>query len=162
MLCLKSLMLVYKMNHVTNLCWCTNVLPWNLCPVQTIFLQDNAIGQIRQRDLSDLGQLHYLYLQNNSISMLEAGAFRNLRLLLELALNGNRIHLISADVFRGLDHLRILYLAGNQITRLEDYTFHGLQVERLSAPFCLSKYTFKCFNIFLTINIFYRSIEVQN
>uniref|UniRef100_A0A673L064 Leucine-rich repeat-containing protein 24-like n=1 Tax=Sinocyclocheilus rhinocerous TaxID=307959 RepID=A0A673L064_9TELE len=94
---------------------------------QTIFLQDNAIGQIRQRDLSDLGQLHYLYLQNNSISTLEAGAFRNLGLLLELALNGNRIHLITADVFRGLDHLRILYLAGNQITRLEDYTFRGLQ-----------------------------------
>nr|XP_009297159.1 leucine-rich repeat-containing protein 24 isoform X2 [Danio rerio]XP_694151.2 leucine-rich repeat-containing protein 24 isoform X2 [Danio rerio] len=94
---------------------------------QTIFLQDNAIGQIRQRDLSDLGQLHYLYLQNNSISTLEPGAFRSLGLLLELALNGNRIHLITADVFRGLDHLRILYLAGNQINRLEDYTFRGLQ-----------------------------------
>ncbi|XP_051989935.1 leucine-rich repeat-containing protein 24 [Xyrauchen texanus] len=94
---------------------------------QTIFLQDNAIGQIRQRDLSDFGQLHYLYLQNNSISTLEAGAFRNLGLLLELAFNGNRIHLITADVFRGLDHLRILYLAANQIIRLEDYTFRGLQ-----------------------------------
>lgn len=94
---------------------------------QTIFLQDNAIGQIRQRDLTDLGQLHYLYLQNNSISALESGAFRNLGLLLELALNGNRIHTVTADVFRGLDHLRILYLAGNQITRLEDYTFRGLQ-----------------------------------
>ncbi|XP_055057362.2 leucine-rich repeat-containing protein 24 [Misgurnus anguillicaudatus] len=94
---------------------------------QTIFLQDNAIGQIRQRDISELGQLHYFYLQNNSISSVEAGAFRKLGLLLELALNGNRIHLITADVFRGLDHLRILYLAGNQITRLEDYTFRGLQ-----------------------------------
>ncbi|XP_051555219.1 leucine-rich repeat-containing protein 24-like [Myxocyprinus asiaticus] len=94
---------------------------------QTIFLQDNAIGQVRQQDLSDLGQLHYLYLQNNSISTLEVGAFRNMGLLLELALNGNRIHLITMDVFRGLDHLRIIYLAGNQITRLEDYTFRGLQ-----------------------------------
>ncbi|XP_051985289.1 leucine-rich repeat-containing protein 24-like [Xyrauchen texanus] len=94
---------------------------------QTIFLQDNAIGQVRQQDLSDLGQLHYLYLQNNSISTLEIGAFRNMGLLLELALNRNRIHLITMDVFRGLDHLRIIYLAGNQITRLEDYTFRGLQ-----------------------------------
>ncbi|XP_030631827.1 leucine-rich repeat-containing protein 24 [Chanos chanos] len=94
---------------------------------QTIFLQDNTIGQIRQKDLSGLGHLHYLYLQNNSISTLESGAFLSLSQLLELALNGNRIHLITADVFRGLEHLRILYLAGNLITRLEDYTFRGLQ-----------------------------------
>ncbi|KAL7851085.1 hypothetical protein AOLI_G00214410 [Acnodon oligacanthus] len=94
---------------------------------QTIFLQDNAIGQIRAEDLSGLGCLHYLYLQNNSISALEPGAFVSLGQLLELALNGNRLHLISADVFRGLEHLRILYLAGNRITRLEDYTFRGLQ-----------------------------------
>ncbi|XP_062306583.1 leucine-rich repeat-containing protein 24-like [Osmerus eperlanus] len=94
---------------------------------QTIFLQDNAIGQIRVQDLSHLGHLHYLYLQNNSISALEPGAFRNQNLLLELALNGNRIHLLTADMFRGLEHLRILYLAGNDITRLQDYTFRGLQ-----------------------------------
>ncbi|TRY55788.1 hypothetical protein DNTS_025640 [Danionella cerebrum] len=95
--------------------------------MQTIFLQDNGIMQIRQRDLSELGQLQYLYLQNNSISALEPGAFRSLRMLLELALNGNRIHQISAEVFRGLEHLRILYLAANQLSRLEDYTFRGLQ-----------------------------------
>ncbi|KAG7488464.1 hypothetical protein MATL_G00032970 [Megalops atlanticus] len=94
---------------------------------QTIFLQDNAIGQIRVADLSRLGQLHYLYLQNNSISALEPGAFRSQGQLLELALNRNRIHLVSANVFQGLEHLRILYLAGNQITRLQDYTFRGLQ-----------------------------------
>ncbi|KAG9333018.1 hypothetical protein JZ751_013894, partial [Albula glossodonta] len=94
---------------------------------QTLFLQDNSIGQIRLQDLSRLRQLHYLYLQNNSISALEPGAFRSLGQLLELALNGNRIHLLTAHVFQGLDHLRILYLAGNQITRLQDYTFHSLQ-----------------------------------
>ncbi|KAK6492127.1 leucine-rich repeat-containing protein 24-like isoform X1 [Huso huso] len=94
---------------------------------QTIFLQDNSIGQIRQQDLSHLGQLHYLYLQNNSISALEPGAFHSQQQLLELALNGNRIHLVSGDVFQGLEHLRILYLAGNQITRLHDFTFRGLQ-----------------------------------
>ncbi|XP_015209559.1 leucine-rich repeat-containing protein 24 [Lepisosteus oculatus] len=94
---------------------------------QTIFLQDNAIGQIRQQDLFWLGELHYLYLQNNSISALEPGAFHSQGQLLELALNGNRIHLITADVFQGLEHLRILYLAGNQITRLQDFTFRGLQ-----------------------------------
>ncbi|MGH0163775.1 UNVERIFIED_CONTAM: hypothetical protein FKN15_062278 [Acipenser sinensis] len=97
-----------------------------LC-LQTIFLQDNSIGQIRQQDLSRLGQLHYLYLQNNSISALEPGAFHSQQQLLELALNGNRIHLVSGDVFQGLEHLRILYLAGNQITRLHDFTFRGLQ-----------------------------------
>ncbi|XP_036374509.1 leucine-rich repeat-containing protein 24 [Megalops cyprinoides] len=95
--------------------------------VQTLFLQDNTIGQIRLQDLSRLGQLHYLYLQNNSISALEPGAFRSQAQLLELALNGNRIHLVTADVFQGLEHLRILYLAGNQITRLQDHTFRGLQ-----------------------------------
>ncbi|KAG7455101.1 hypothetical protein MATL_G00252920 [Megalops atlanticus] len=95
--------------------------------VQTLFLQDNAIGQIRLQDLSRLSQLHYLYLQNNSISALEPGAFRSQAQLLELALNGNRIHLVTADVFQGLEHLRILYLAGNQITRLQDHTFRGLQ-----------------------------------
>ncbi|XP_026876972.2 leucine-rich repeat-containing protein 24 [Electrophorus electricus] len=94
---------------------------------QTIFLQDNTIGQIRVEDLSGLGRLQYLYLQNNSISSLEPGAFVSLGQLLELALNGNRLHLVSADVFHGLEHLRILYLAGNHITRLEDYTFRGLQ-----------------------------------
>ncbi|XP_023859352.1 leucine-rich repeat-containing protein 24 [Salvelinus sp. IW2-2015] len=94
---------------------------------QTIFLQDNAIGQIRRSDLSQLRRLHYLYLQNNSISALEPGAFQSQGQLLELALNGNRIHLVTADMFRGLDHLRILYLAGNDITRLQDYTFRGLQ-----------------------------------
>uniref|UniRef100_A0A8C4SJH7 Leucine rich repeat containing 24 n=1 Tax=Erpetoichthys calabaricus TaxID=27687 RepID=A0A8C4SJH7_ERPCA len=95
--------------------------------LQTIFLQDNAIGQIRQQDLSRLGQLHYLYLQNNSISALEPGAFRSQNELLELALNGNRIHLVTGNVFQGLEHLRILYLSGNQITRLHDFTFRGLQ-----------------------------------
>ncbi|KAJ8387646.1 hypothetical protein AAFF_G00151960 [Aldrovandia affinis] len=95
--------------------------------IQTLFLQDNSIGQIRLQDLSHLSRLHYLYLQNNSISALEPGAFHSQAQLLELALNGNRIHLLTAEVFQGLEHLRILYLAGNQITRLQDYTFNSLQ-----------------------------------
>ncbi|XP_008332942.1 leucine-rich repeat-containing protein 24 [Cynoglossus semilaevis] len=94
---------------------------------KTIFLQDNAIVQIRLLDLTQLGSLHYLYLQNNSISALEPGAFLSQGQLLELALNGNLIHLVTADMFRGLEHLRILYLAGNQITRVQDHTFRGLQ-----------------------------------
>ncbi|CDQ68422.1 unnamed protein product [Oncorhynchus mykiss] len=93
---------------------------------QTIFLQDNVIGQINLSDLSQLGLLHCLYLQNNSITALEPGAFQSQGNLLELALNGNRIHLITGDMFRGLEHLRILYLAGNDITRVQDYTFRGL------------------------------------
>lgn len=97
-------------------------------PQQTIFLQDNAIVQIRLQDLTRLGSLHYLYLQNNSISAVEPGAFLSQGQLLELALNGNLIHLVTADMFRGLEHLRILYLAGNQITRVQDYTFRGLHV----------------------------------
>lgn len=95
---------------------------------KTIFLQDNAIVQIRLQDLNRLRSLHYLYLQNNSISALEPGAFLNQGQLLELALNGNLIHLVTPDMFRGLEHLRILYLAGNQITRIQDHTFRGLQV----------------------------------
>ncbi|XP_005740303.1 leucine-rich repeat-containing protein 24 [Pundamilia nyererei] len=94
---------------------------------ETIFLQDNAIVQIRLQDLTRLGSLHYLYLQNNSISALEPGAFLGQGQLLELALNGNLIHLVTSDMFRGLEHLRILYLAGNQITRVQDHTFRGLQ-----------------------------------
>lgn len=97
-------------------------------PPQTIFLQDNAIVQIRLQDLTRLGSLHYLYLQNNSISAVEPGAFLSQGQLLELALNGNLIHLVTADMFRGLEHLRILYLAGNQITRVQDHTFRGLHV----------------------------------
>ncbi|TKS74204.1 Leucine-rich repeat-containing protein 24 [Collichthys lucidus] len=94
---------------------------------QTVFLQDNVIGQIRRQDLTLLRHLHYLYLQNNTISAVEPGSFQNQGQLLELALNGNRIHLVTADMFQGLEHLRILYLAGNDITRLLDYTFRGLQ-----------------------------------
>ncbi|XP_057696043.1 leucine-rich repeat-containing protein 24-like [Corythoichthys intestinalis] len=94
---------------------------------QTLFLQDNVIGQIRRQDLSPLAHLHYLYLQNNSISAVEAGSFQKQARLLELALNGNRIHSVTADTFRGLEHLRILYLAANDITRLLDFTFRGLQ-----------------------------------
>uniref|UniRef100_A0A3P8U493 Leucine rich repeat containing 24 n=1 Tax=Amphiprion percula TaxID=161767 RepID=A0A3P8U493_AMPPE len=94
---------------------------------QTIFLQDNVIGQIRRQDLTLLRHLHYLYLQNNTISAVEPGSFQNQGQLLELALNGNHIHLVTADMFQGLEHLRILYLAGNDITRLLDYTFRGLQ-----------------------------------
>uniref|UniRef100_A0A8C3FYR8 Leucine rich repeat containing 24 n=1 Tax=Cyclopterus lumpus TaxID=8103 RepID=A0A8C3FYR8_CYCLU len=94
---------------------------------QTIFLQDNVIGQIRRQDLILLRHLHYLYLQNNTIAAVEPGSFQNQGQLLELALNGNRVHLVTADMFQGLEHLRILYLAGNDITRLLDYTFRGLQ-----------------------------------
>ncbi|KAG7280742.1 hypothetical protein CRUP_037672 [Coryphaenoides rupestris] len=94
---------------------------------QTIFLQDNMIGQIRRKDLPQLRRLHYLYLQNNTISAVEPGSFLNQHQLLELALNGNRIHLVTAEMFQGLEHLRILYLAGNDITQLQDYTFRGLQ-----------------------------------
>lgn len=114
---------------------CSNVRSFQLlltgCPSslpQTIFLQDNAIVQIRLQDLTRLGSLHYLYLQNNSISAVEPGAFLSQGQLLELALNGNLIHLVTADMFRGLEHLRILYLAGNQITRVQDHTFRGLHV----------------------------------
>uniref|UniRef100_A0A3P9CNY3 Leucine rich repeat containing 24 n=1 Tax=Maylandia zebra TaxID=106582 RepID=A0A3P9CNY3_9CICH len=97
--------------------------------IQTIFLQDNVIGQIRRQDLTMLKHLHYLYLQNNTISAVEPGSFQSLGQLLELALNGNRIHLVTADMFQGLEHLRILYLARNDITRLLDYTFRGLPVQ---------------------------------
>ncbi|XP_037624775.1 leucine-rich repeat-containing protein 24-like isoform X1 [Sebastes umbrosus] len=103
-------------------------IPKNVPPsTQTIFLQDNVIGQIRRQDLTRLRHLHYLYLQNNTISAVEPGSFQNQGQLLELALNGNRVHLVTADMFQGLEHLRILYLAGNDITRLLDYTFSGLQ-----------------------------------
>ncbi|XP_034567660.1 leucine-rich repeat-containing protein 24-like isoform X2 [Notolabrus celidotus] len=103
-------------------------IPKHIPPsTQTVFLQDNVIGQIRRQDLPLLRHLHYLYLQNNTISAVEPGSFQNQGQLLELALNGNRIHLVTADMFQGLEHLRILYLAGNDITRLLDYTFRGLQ-----------------------------------
>ncbi|XP_055363624.1 leucine-rich repeat-containing protein 24-like isoform X2 [Betta splendens] len=94
---------------------------------QTIFLQDNLIGQIRRQDFSLLRHLHYLYLQNNTISAVEPRSFQNQGQLLELALNGNQIHLVTPDMFQGLEHLRILYLSRNDITRLLDYTFRGLQ-----------------------------------
>ncbi|CAJ1060151.1 leucine-rich repeat-containing protein 24-like [Xyrichtys novacula] len=103
-------------------------IPKHIPPsTQTVFLQDNVIGQIRRQDLTLLRHLYYLYLQNNTISAVEPGSFQNQGQLLELALNGNRIHLVTADMFQGLEHLRILYLAGNDITRLLDYTFRGLQ-----------------------------------
>ncbi|XP_053323510.1 leucine-rich repeat-containing protein 24 [Spea bombifrons] len=103
-------------------------IPQNIHPsTQTMFLQDNAITQIQQQDLSPLSGLQYLYIQNNSISGLEAGAFTTQQHLVELALNGNRIHLINSSIFKGLEHLRVLYLAGNQITRLLAYTFSNLQ-----------------------------------
>ncbi|XP_041861891.1 leucine-rich repeat-containing protein 24-like isoform X2 [Melanotaenia boesemani] len=103
-------------------------IPKHIAPsTQTIFLQDNAISQIRRQDLTLLKHLHYLYLQNNTISGVESGSFQDQGQLLELALNGNRIHLVTADMFQGLEHLRILYLSGNDITRLLDYTFRGLQ-----------------------------------
>ncbi|XP_040211133.1 leucine-rich repeat-containing protein 24 [Rana temporaria] len=103
-------------------------IPANIHPsTQTVFLQDNAISQIQQQDLSPLLGLQYLYIQNNSISALEPGAFRSQQHLVELALNGNRIHLLNSSIFKGLEHLRVLYLAGNQITRLVSYTFSDLQ-----------------------------------
>uniref|UniRef100_A0A8C8SML6 Leucine-rich repeat-containing protein 24 n=1 Tax=Pelusios castaneus TaxID=367368 RepID=A0A8C8SML6_9SAUR len=94
---------------------------------QTVFLQDNGITQIHQRDLAGLQGLRYLYMQNNTISALEPGAFRSQQHLLELALNGNRVHLLNSSIFKGLEHLRVLYLAGNQVTRLLDFTFCDLQ-----------------------------------
>ncbi|XP_043923243.1 leucine-rich repeat-containing protein 24 [Protopterus annectens] len=94
---------------------------------QTVFLQDNAIMQIRQQDVPFLSHLQYLYIQNNSIVTIEPGAFRNQHGLLELALNRNRIHIISNSVFQGLEHLKVLYLSGNQITKLTDFTFCKLQ-----------------------------------
>ncbi|KAM4687617.1 leucine-rich repeat-containing protein 24 [Discoglossus pictus] len=103
-------------------------IPSNIHPsTQTVFLQDNAIIQIQQQDLSPLSGLQYLYIQNNTISGLEPGAFKAQQHLVELALNGNRIHLINSSIFKGLEHLRVLYLAGNQITRLLAYTFSNLQ-----------------------------------
>ncbi|XP_063777185.1 leucine-rich repeat-containing protein 24 [Pseudophryne corroboree] len=103
-------------------------VPLNIHPsTQTVFLQDNAIAQIQQQDLSPLSALQYLYMQNNSISGLEPGAFRAQHHLVELALNGNRIHLLNSSIFKGLENLRVLYLAGNQITRLLAHTFSDLQ-----------------------------------
>uniref|UniRef100_A0A3Q0SQH7 Leucine rich repeat containing 24 n=1 Tax=Amphilophus citrinellus TaxID=61819 RepID=A0A3Q0SQH7_AMPCI len=117
--------------------------------IQTIFLQDNVIGQIHRQDLTSLKHLHYLYLQNNTISAVEPGSFQNLGQLLELALNGNRIHLVTADMFQGLEHLRILYLAGNDITRLLDYTFRGLQTSLLVSLTAMLLVFFYLFFLFI-------------
>lgn len=94
---------------------------------QTLFLQDNLIGQIRTNDLILLTHLNYLYLQNNTLSSVEPGSFQKQKRLVELALNANLLHSLSADIFQGLEQLRILYLAANRITRLQDHTFRGLQ-----------------------------------
>ncbi|KAF7204936.1 leucine-rich repeat-containing protein 24 isoform X1 [Nothobranchius furzeri] len=103
-------------------------IPKHIPPsTQTIFLQDNVIGQVRQLDLTRLKLLHYLYLQNNTILSVDPGSFLDQGQLLELALNGNRLHLVTPDMFQGLEQLRILYLSRNYITRLMDYTFRGLQ-----------------------------------
>ncbi|XP_048416372.1 leucine-rich repeat-containing protein 24 isoform X1 [Stegostoma tigrinum] len=94
---------------------------------QTLFLQDNDITHISQRDFSHLSQLQNLYIQNNSLSTIDPGALSRQHLLVELALNGNRIQHLNDSIFEGLDHLRVLYLAGNYISWLASLTFRGLQ-----------------------------------
>lgn len=45
--------------YIDQMCFCSYCLIF----IQTIFLQDNVIGQIRRQDLILLRHLHYLYLQ---------------------------------------------------------------------------------------------------
>ncbi|XP_043547000.1 leucine-rich repeat-containing protein 24 [Chiloscyllium plagiosum] len=94
---------------------------------QTLFLQDNDITHISQRDFGHLSQLQNLYIQNNSLSTIDPGALSRQHSLVELALNGNRIQHLNHSIFEGLDHLRVLYLAGNYISWLASLTFRGLQ-----------------------------------
>uniref|UniRef100_A0A3Q2XPT3 Leucine rich repeat containing 24 n=1 Tax=Hippocampus comes TaxID=109280 RepID=A0A3Q2XPT3_HIPCM len=105
---------------------------------QTLFLQDNVIGQIRRQDLHPLAQLHYLYLESCSVEgeyfpskrhsslLLFRGpqtsccrlAMRRPQRLQELHLQRNGVEMVGEQAMAGLTSLALLDLSGNRLHTL--------------------------------------------
>lgn len=110
---------------------------------QTIFLQDNVIGQIRRHDLVTLRHLHYLYLQvtntHTHISMKVRGEWRStlvattkycIHLLLP-HLQNNTISAVEPGSFQNQGQLLELALNGNRIHLVTADMFKGLEHLRI-------------------------------
>ncbi len=97
-------------------------------PVETliVFLDGNAITELRAGAFSSLPQLQTLSLHSNNISIINPGAFNGLQNLQVLSLSRNILTELHNSMFGGLWKLRLLDLGWNRIENIQGQTFRDL------------------------------------
>ena len=130
----------------------THVPPDIPLNVVALYLDENPLSEVKQKDLSKfkklnilsltrtevgaslssdvfqgLEYLEYLSLSNSNISQLEPGFFFHMTKLLQLDLSWNRIETLHLGTFVGLQKLQRLFLSNNFLQTIEADVFAPLQ-----------------------------------
>ncbi|XP_034933907.1 chaoptin [Chelonus insularis] len=95
---------------------------FNLDRLETLNLQDNRLGVLRQQAFRGTSSLQQLDLSGNSLSQLSTEQFRNLRNLRILNLSRNHIRSLSRNVFEGT-RIELLDLSSNRISIVPSSAF---------------------------------------
>ena len=100
----------------------------NLLPENTValYLRDNSIRSLSDRDLANCTRLQELDLARNGMNYLAPNAFLSTRNLQKIFLNDNNITVFSLPegIFGKLDNLRFLYLHNNVWKNAQTYADH--------------------------------------
>lgn len=97
-----------------------------LIHVESLWLFNNEITSIENRDFLRLTNLQFLGLDGNRITSIESGDFAGLTTLKTLSLPNNKITNIETRAFAGLTNLKTLSLSNHLITSVQPRAFAGL------------------------------------
>ncbi|XP_029345652.1 peroxidasin homolog isoform X2 [Acyrthosiphon pisum] len=98
----------------------------HLTELETLYLSNNNISEVKNGAFSNLSQLQALFLHRNKIENIETGAFNNLVSLKVLQLDYNNIHKLDLEMFKGLTKLNRLFLDHNMIRNIPPGTLDSL------------------------------------
>lgn len=114
-----------SVNSVTN-------LPDNgfssLRSLNTLLLQENALGSLADRSFVGLQSLRVLNMSSNRLSALPPELFQSPRILQHLYLQNNSLKVLAPGLLEGLDRLEVLDLSRNELDSewVNRNTFAGL------------------------------------
>ncbi|KAJ8718102.1 hypothetical protein PYW07_006032 [Mythimna separata] len=133
--------------------------------LQSLFLRNNRLAQIKQEHFHDLNSLEYLDLSGNSISQLEPNSFKSLKSLINLEISDNPLSgTLKTDTFDGLVSLPTLDISRNLLTTVQNASFNDMN-ELKDLNMSRSKIKELQFNVFVhtgyieTLDLSYNELE---
>ena len=134
--------------------------------LQTLFLRNNRLVQIKLEHFQDLNSLEFLDLTGNSISQLEPNSFKSLRSLINLQISDNPLSgTLKTDTFGGLVSLPTLDISRNLLTVVQNSSFNGM-IELKDLNMSRSKIKELQYNVFVytgyleTLDLSYNELEI--
>ena len=94
-----------------------------LTNLEDMYIDDNNINEIGQKDFQGLGKLVILDIGHNNIDRIDSLAFKDLNNLVFLYLDFNYITTIHSHLFQSLTKLHWLYINGNRISEINPLHF---------------------------------------